>query len=195
MDPTRSTLLVRLRNPADQQAWQTFDVLYRGMLIGYARARGLTRADAEDVAQQCSQAVLEQIAQYAHQGSFSRWLRAIAHHKIADLARRRHEVRLPSGEWRAQPDDTPAADKVWDRHWAEAHLRYCAEAARAEVADSTYAAFVGTALDGRSAEAVGAALGMSVNQVYVSKHRVLERIRAKMLDLTGEDFTREGESA
>ncbi|MFM9996195.1 MAG: RNA polymerase sigma factor [Phycisphaerales bacterium] len=189
MDATRSTLLVRLRDPGDQQAWRAFDDLYRAMLVGYARARGLAQADAEDVAQQCAQAVLEQIANYTHAGSFKRWLRAIAEHKIVDLARRQREVRLPTGQWQAQPDQTPGVDEVWERHWSVAHLRYCAEVVRADVAESTYAAFVGAALEGKPAEAVGAGLGMSANQVYVSRHRVLEKIRAKMLELTGEDHT------
>ena len=35
-------------------------------------------------------------------------------------------------------------------------------------------------------EAVAAALGMTANQVYVAKHRVIERIRALMTELTGE---------
>ncbi len=61
MEDTRSTLLVRLRDPTDQDAWRTFDELYRPMLVGYACARGLDQADAEDVAQQCIQAVLKQI--------------------------------------------------------------------------------------------------------------------------------------
>ena len=160
------------------------------MLVGYARTRGLPEADAEDVAQQCIQAVVEQIAAYAHAGSFRTWLRAIAEHKIADKFRARREVSMGSGlgEWGGAAPDGDAA-QLWDRQWLLAHLRYCAEAVRHEVAEETYAAFVGYAIDGRPAEAVGAALGMTANQVYVSKHRVLRRIRDLMLELTGEDLT------
>jgi RNA polymerase sigma factor (sigma-70 family) len=188
MDQTRSTLLVRLRDLTDRQAWATFDRLYRPMIVGYARARGLPQADADDVGQQCAQAVLEQIGGYAHAGSFRAWLRSIAEHKIADLFRRRREVPIGSSppgarETAAGPD--PA--QLWDRHWDQAHLRFCAEAVRHEVADDTYAAFVGYALDGRPAAAVAASLGMTTNQVYVSKHRVLQRLRDMMLELTGEE--------
>lgn len=36
MDETRSTLLIRLRDRGDQEAWQIFDQLYRPMLVGFA---------------------------------------------------------------------------------------------------------------------------------------------------------------
>ena len=109
MDHTRSTLLVRLRDRSDEQAWRTFDALYRTMLVGYARARGLPPADAEDVAQQCAEAVLEQIGQYTHAGSFKSWLRAIAEHKIVDRFRaQRREVQAESGVLSGAPDPAPA---------------------------------------------------------------------------------------
>lgn len=188
MDHTRSTLLIRLRDRSDEQAWRTFDALYRTMLVGYARARGLPPADAEDVAQQCAEAVLEQIGQYAHAGSFKSWLRAIAEHKIVDRFRaQRREVQAESGVLSGAPDPAPALEQEWDRHWTIAHLRYCAQAVRSDVAENTYAAFAAYALEGRPVQAVAAALNMTPNQVYVAKHRVLDKIRAMMLELLGEE--------
>lgn len=61
MEDTRSTLLARLTDREDEDAWRTFDKLYRPMLVGYARTRGLTTHDAEDVAQECVEAVLDNI--------------------------------------------------------------------------------------------------------------------------------------
>lgn len=187
MDITRSTLLARLRDRSDQDAWRTFDALYRSMLVGYARARGLDQADAEDVAQQCAAAVLEQIADYAHAGSFKVWLRAIAEHKIADRHRgRRREVQIGTGAWSERAVDEPDPGAIWERHWSIAHLRFCADAVRERVAETTYAAFVGYALEERPVDAVAEELRMTANQVYVAKHRVLEKIREMMLELTGE---------
>jgi RNA polymerase sigma-70 factor (ECF subfamily) len=187
MDETRSTLLARLRDPADADAWQTFDRLYRPMLVGYACSRGLGQADAEDVAQQCAQAVIEQVGTYQHLASFKAWLRAIAEHKIADLRRRRREVQAGTAVWAHQPDTETGIEQSWDRLWAAAHLRHCAELVRLEVAPGTFAAFMAYAIDGRPAAAVAEELGMSLSQVYVAKHRVVERIRAVMMELTGID--------
>jgi len=189
MDLTRSTLLVRLRNPTDQAAWRTFDELYKPLLIAYALSRGLDAASAEDIAQQCVQVVLEKIGGYQHQASFKSWLRAIADHKVADRLRaRRGEVQPVTGMLDARAGAAPTPEDEWDKQWRISHLRHCAEQARGEVNESTYAAFHLYAIEERAPEAVAKSLGISVNQVYVAKHRVLERIRAIMLELTGEDL-------
>lgn len=190
MDPTRVTLLLRLRDRSDQTAWRTFDSLYRGMIVGFARWRGLSEADADDVAQQCVAAVVEGIGQYQHLGSFKTWLRAIAEKKIVDVFRKRgREAQAPSGVLAAEADPGTSLDEQWERNWARAHFSYCLEAVRAQVEERTYEAFTAYAIHGRPAEEVAAAVGISVGQVYVAKHRVLERVRAMLAELTGSDLT------
>jgi RNA polymerase sigma-70 factor (ECF subfamily) len=186
MSDTRSTLLVRLRDPADQTAWRTFDQLYRPLVVGYAVARGLDSNDADDVAQQCVQAVLGRINTYEHSGSFKTWLRAIAEKKICDCFRaRRREVQADSEilSQLADADESPA--ETWEKHWWKGHFRFCAESVRQEVSPSTYSAFISYAIEGRPAGEVAQAQGLTVNQVYVAKHRILERMRGMMAELTG----------
>ena len=48
---TRASLLVRIRNGRDQEAWQQFVQLYAPVVYGFARKRGLQDADAADVMQ------------------------------------------------------------------------------------------------------------------------------------------------
>lgn len=188
MENTRSTLLVRLKDRSDQAAWRTFDALYRPMLTSYARSRGLSHQDAEDVSQQCAAAVLEHIADYEHAGSFKAWLRSIAGHKIADQFRKRREVQPGTGVLTSFQDTGDSTGDQWERQWSMSHLLYCAEMVRTEVAPGTYNAFVGYAIEGRPPAEVGESLGMTANQVYVAKHRVIERIRALVLELTGENL-------
>jgi RNA polymerase sigma factor (sigma-70 family) len=157
------------------------------MLLGYACSRGLTPADAEDVSQQCAQAVVEQVGEYQHLASFKSWLRGIAEHKIADLRRRRREVHAGTAVWAEQADPGTGIEKVWDRHWAGAHLRHCAELVKSEVAPTTYAAFIAYAIEGKRPGVVAESLGISLGQVYLAKHRVLERLRSVMMELTGVD--------
>lgn len=190
MDDTRTTLLMRLRDRTDETAWSTFDRLYRSMLIQYTQARGLDLADAEDVAQQCVTAVMEQIDGYAHRASFKNWLYGIAEHKIVDLyRRRRRECQPADGVLTNAEDSSTNADGIWHRHWMVAHLRHCAESVRREVAESTYLAFERYAIQGHPVSDVAASLGLTPNQVYVAKHRVLARIREMMVELTGVDET------
>lgn len=193
MEPTRSTLLIRLRDRSDEEAWRTFNALYRPMLVSYARWRGLGEADADDAAQQCVEVVLAKIGDYEHTASFKSWLRGIADHKVTDRMRRRgggawgREVQPATGALEGVEHPSPEGADEWERQWAMAHLRHCAERARQEVSENTYQAFRAYAVDGREPGAVAESLGMSVNQVYVAKHRVMERIRSIMLELTGEE--------
>lgn len=189
MEDTRSTLLVRLADRGDQEAWHTFDQLYRPMIVGYACTRGLDNADAEDVAQLCIESVVKHIADYRHQhiGSFKAWLRSIAANKIRDLYRRRRDQQADSAIWNQHHDPKPTPDEVWERHWLMEHLRYCVEKVRPDIADHTYWAFYHTVIENLPAKETAARLGIPVNQVYVAKFRVLERIRASLRDLTGFD--------
>jgi RNA polymerase sigma-70 factor (ECF subfamily) len=192
-DSTRSTLLVRLKDRGDADAWETFGSLYRPMIVAYAVSRGLDAPDAEDVAQQCTQAVLESIEEYAHLHSFRAWLRTIANHKIVDRFRRgKRLVQGTSTFWSMQSahlhgSGGESPDEAWDRHWMLSHIAYCAERVRASVNESTYEAFAACVLRGMDPGAVAEALNLSTNQVYVAKHRVLERIREMMRELHGED--------
>jgi RNA polymerase sigma-70 factor (ECF subfamily) len=189
MDDTRSTLLVRLNDRNDREAWQIFDRLYRPMIVGFVRTRGLEPADAEDIAQQCIQAVLKHIGSFDHRhvGSFKGWLRSIAENKIRDFARRRREQQADTGVWADRQDAQPGPDDEWERQWLMQHLRYCVEKVRPDIAEHNYWAFHATVLENVPAKEAAARLNMTVNQVYVAKFRVLERIRAMFSELTGVD--------
>ena len=47
---TRASLLIRVRDPADQAAWQEFVEIYRPIILRLACQKGMQEADAEDVA-------------------------------------------------------------------------------------------------------------------------------------------------
>ena len=90
MEATRASLLARIRNVHDTQAWREFDSIYRPMLYRFARSRGLDRASAEDVVQRCMAAVVRQAPTFQYQaskGKFRNWLRKVAENKVRDLLR------------------------------------------------------------------------------------------------------------
>src|SRR4051812_17885583 len=51
MTETRTSLLRRVRNPADSASWAEFVGLYEPLLMAYVRQRGLDEHDARDVVQ------------------------------------------------------------------------------------------------------------------------------------------------
>ena len=54
---TRASLLVRLRDPDDVDAWKEFVRHYASVIYGFARKRGLQDADAADLMQEVLRSV------------------------------------------------------------------------------------------------------------------------------------------
>jgi RNA polymerase sigma factor (sigma-70 family) len=82
---TRASLLIRIRDSADQAAWHEFAEIYRPIILRLARQKGMQEADANDIAQQVLMAVAHAIEQREHdpkRAKFRTWLTRVAHNAI-----------------------------------------------------------------------------------------------------------------
>jgi RNA polymerase sigma-70 factor (ECF subfamily) len=111
-DTTSPSLLIRIRDASDRQAWQEFVELYAPLIYGLARRRGLQDADAADVTQEVFRAVAKRLSARSirgakdtpdaasreesseslspweydpERGSFRSWLYTVTRHKISDF--------------------------------------------------------------------------------------------------------------
>ncbi len=186
MTTTRATLLARLKNRSDTEAWSEFHKLYAPLLYRYARGRSLSREDAEDVRDECLAVVARKIADFEYdkaKGGFKNWLYRIASGKVIDLLRKRREKVADSRDIRDLVDPAPSPDQVWEQHWRHEHLKYCVEAVRGSVSERNYQAFSMLLYEDCSVEEVCVRLSMNANQVYKAKSRVLQRVRKVMSEL------------
>ena len=74
---TRSTLLVRLKDLDNQQAWQEFFDVYWVLLFNFARRAGLNEKDAEEVVMETVETVARKIEDFEYnrqRGRFKGWL-------------------------------------------------------------------------------------------------------------------------
>jgi RNA polymerase sigma-70 factor (ECF subfamily) len=102
---TRASLLIRIRNPADQAAWQNFVEIYRPVIVRLARKQGMQEADANDIAQQVLFAVAKAVEQREHdpkRAKFRTWLRAVVHNAILNTLTRGKPDR--GSRWHATRD-------------------------------------------------------------------------------------------
>ena len=185
MDTTRKSLLARVRNRSDDSAWRQFRNLYGPLLYRYARARGLSRDDAEEVRDQCLEVVTRQMPDFEydkHKGGFKNWLRRITGNKVVDLLRKHHEQVADTQQILAVRHPGPSPDEVWEHHWHHEHLKYCVEQVRGSVSEVNYRAFQMLLLEDRSVNEVCTRLGITPNQAYKAKARILQRVRQKLAE-------------
>jgi RNA polymerase sigma-70 factor (ECF subfamily) len=183
---TRASLLVRLRDPHDEEAWREFLDLYAPLIYHYARKQGLQDADAVDVSQDVIGAVagaLRRLDYDPKRGSFRSWLFTIVRHKLSNWRRAQKHRPRGSGDSATQRrlEQCPAAqapEAEWEAEWQERVYAWACEQVRRDVSAATWQAFWRTAIDGQPGKQVAADLGLSIAAVYHARSRVLARLKA-----------------
>ncbi len=192
---TRQSLLVRLRDPRDGQAWTEFVAIYTPLIDRLARARGLRPADAADLAQEIFRAVAGAIDRYdpdPARGSFRGWLFRIARNLMINLLAARRGRPQATGDSDVQEllERVPAPDgeetALFDAEYRRRILLWAADRVRGEFRPSTWQAFWLTAVEGQAPAAAAPACGISVGAVYIARSRVMARLKAVIEQIEGE---------
>jgi RNA polymerase sigma-70 factor (ECF subfamily) len=179
---TRSSIIYRLRDPHDDDAWRTFDRLYGEVMVRYARGRGLSLDDAEDVRQIVLMSLVKSMPRFDFQrdkGRFRSYLGRVvgnAIHRHRNRPHRAHEWLTAEIEAfdHGAPDE--AALAIWEREWSEFHLRRAMKAL-ARTTRPRSAEIFARLLDGATPEAVARETGHSIGAVYKLQQRMRERLR------------------
>jgi RNA polymerase sigma factor (sigma-70 family) len=189
---TRPSLLVRIKDLADQEAWEQFVEVYAPLVYGFARKRGLQEADASDLTQE----VLRAVAVATHRleydpgrGSFRAWLYTVTCNKFHDFIQARNRQCQGSGDTAVQAVLSQHAGREedqWEEEYQERLFALAGERVRGEFESATWQAFWQVAVEGRSASQAAMSLGMSVGAVYIAKSRVLARLREAVQTLMEE---------
>jgi RNA polymerase sigma-70 factor (ECF subfamily) len=188
---TRPTLLVRIRDPHDHEAWQRFIDLYGPLVYRFVRLRGLQDADAADLTQEVFQTVARTARRLDYDpalGTFRGWLYSVTRHKLYDFLEKGRHQTAGSGDTDAQRrlEELPGPDgeaEDWEREHQRQLFHWAANQVRDSFAEQTWRAFWATAVEGRSGQEVADELKMSVGAVYVARSRVLARLTKKIQEV------------
>jgi RNA polymerase sigma-70 factor (ECF subfamily) len=188
---THASLLLRLRDSQDHQAWMEFVSLYEPVVYRLLRHTGLQDADAREVMQELFLAVSRNIERWdpAREGSFRGWLRRVARNLVINwLKHGQRRMKAGGGsDLQALLELVPAADEPtsaeFDRELRRALFQRAAEQVRGDVQEATWQAFWETSAAGLTFVETAQKLGMSVGAVRVARCRVLARLRAAVHEL------------
>jgi RNA polymerase sigma-70 factor (ECF subfamily) len=118
-------------------------------------------------------------------GSFRSWLFTVSRTKRINLGVQ--GARQPQGSGASdvfeQLQQIPARmvddgeSDEWDRAFEQRLLDWATGQIRSEFKESTWRAFVMTALEGASPQSAAAELGITIGAVYAARYRVLARLR------------------
>jgi RNA polymerase sigma-70 factor (ECF subfamily) len=189
---TRASLLFRLRDPRDHEAWVEFVSLYEPVAYRLLRRAGLQDADAREVMQDLFMAVSRNIERWdpsRERGSFRGWLSRVARNLIINWLKQRGRRANAEGGSNLQTmlEMIPAAagpeTVEFDLELRRAMFRRAAEQVQLEVQPATWRAFWQTAVMGASAADAAKSLGMQAGAVRVAKCRVLARLQTVIREL------------
>ena len=147
---TRASLLLRLRDSQDHEAWLEFVSLYEPVIYRLLRRHGLQDADAREVMQDLLMAVSRSIDRWdpaKERGSFRGWLRRVARNLVINWLKQRQRQVIAAGGSDLQamldmlPDDSGPETVEFDQELRRALFQRAAEQVRGEVQPATWQAF------------------------------------------------------
>jgi RNA polymerase sigma-70 factor (ECF subfamily) len=192
MFPTSKSLLERLRDRADDEAWHRLLSVYEPWLRGWLSRHDLQAADVEDMLQEILAVVSEKLPQFVHNGqpgAFRSWLRTILTNRVRHFLRgqRNRQAALPAeplAGWLDQlADPHSALSRQWDQEHDQQLVRRTLACIRAEFHPTTWQVFQMLVLEDRPAAEVALHFHLQPNAVYVAKSRVLARLREELCGL------------
>jgi RNA polymerase sigma-70 factor (ECF subfamily) len=183
---TPASLLERLRQPHQEQAWQQLIELYTPFIYSWARRVGLRSQDATDLVQDVFTLLVQKLPQFTYDRnkSFRGWLRTITLHKCYQNNRgKRLPMEVGAGEVLNGLAGEDEAEALWEADYQRHLARKALELIQAHFQPTTWKAFWQYVVEGRLPAEVAAELGLSVGAVHAARFRVLALLRQQMQGL------------
>ena len=180
---TRASLLMQLKSPSAESAWNDFVSIYQPIVYRIARKRGLQHADAQDLTQDILISVAGAMEAFdMSEGStrFRHWLRKVARNAIINKLTRKPKDSAKGGTG-LFPDLPQGWDQELDQeltleHRREIYMR-AAAVVQEEVAQDTWQVFQLAVVERISIDEVAKKVGKTVGAAYACRGRVMNRLR------------------
>jgi RNA polymerase sigma-70 factor (ECF subfamily) len=191
--PTRSSLLIKLKQPDDSESWREFVDRYGKLIHGLALKCGLAHADAQETVQEVMVVIAKQMAGFNYDrslGSFKGWLFTISRRCIARQLARRQRARLhivldadENVPLENLPDPAPSLESHWEEEWRRNLLATAIDRVRRRIKPKQFQMFDLYVTQHLPMRTVTRTLNVNAPQVYMAKLRVTALIRKEVAAL------------
>ncbi len=190
---TRHSLIVRLKSEQNELAWRDFVCAYERFLTQLIRRQGVPDRHVPDVIQQILMTIAKSIDRWQDDGnaaSFRRWLTTVSRNvTIRFMTRERKQAGAVGGSdliaQLQQIEDKPDEQSV--RMYEHELIVWAAEQVRHEFLESSWKAFWATTIEARPVDVVAKELGLSTGSIYMSRSRIMARIRTRVAEVSDDD--------
>lgn len=181
---TSVNLLQRMQEPADQEAWNRFVMIYTPVLYQWSLHAGFTDTDAGDLVQDVLTILVRELPRFRYidsRSSFRRWLKTVTLNKCREQQRKRQiTLTLDLNAGLDEATDNEGLEAGWDAEYHQSLAAHALKIMQQDFEETTWRACWEHVVSGRSAAEVGQELGLSEGAVYVAKSRVLKRLRQEL---------------
>jgi RNA polymerase sigma-70 factor (ECF subfamily) len=189
---THATLIARLSDRSDPTAWPDFCDRYGELIRRFALRQNVESAECDDVMQDVLIALTKNMPTFQYdpaKGRFRSYLKTLV---VRAVFRRFRQKRAQGGQVdiEAAVDEVvtdPQVEEIWNEEWRQYHLRQAMQTIAVEFNPADRAAFDAYVGEGRPAKETAETLGMTVDQVYQAKSRILKRLSELIAAQTGEE--------
>ena len=197
--PTRASLLHRLKNWRDQASWQQFFDTYWRLIYDVARRSNLSDSEAQDVVQETMLAVAKHMPSFQYDpaiGQFKSWLLNLTRWRIIDQLRKRgrtasdspptHDSSVIQPIARVIDPASNALENLWEAEWHKTLFTAALANVRRRVDPQNYQLFDFYVNKEWPPARVAATFHTSIDQVYLTKHRITEMLKTEVARLERE---------
>ncbi len=182
---TEYTLIGRLQDPADTDAWSKFVDRYRLILFQWCRRWNLSEVDSEDVTQNILLELSQHIRKYQPTGRFRGWLKTVARRAWYDFTQRAQVLDRAVGgdDYRSFLNSTVALDDLTtslEREAARELIEVAKVRVKSRVSKSSWEAFALMTFEEIPGDQVALKLGMTLGSVYVVTCRVKKQFQIEV---------------
>ena len=193
---TRTTLIKRLKNWQDQASWQDFFDTYWKLIYGVAVKSGLNGTEAQDVVKETMISVAKHMPNFKYDrktGSFKAWLLTMTRWRITDQFRKRDPTCHSRSHSDNNSDSAAAAtldniadctsldmEAFWDAEWKKTLFEAAMTKVKRSLDPKHYQIFDFSVNKKWAPAKIAETFGITIGQVYLTKHRVTEAIKEEV---------------